>query len=258
MLLALLEADDRNPAMPSLNCCGYGAFNLPPDEITNRAALRGVDTVGLYGMSEVQALYARRDHQLLQDQRYLPGGKLISKEARVRVRNPDTGQLLDYGESGELEFSGPSMMSEYFENLEATADIFTSDGFLKSGDLGYMTSETDFVFETRMGDTLRLGGYLVSPAEIENHLIDHKTVSAAQVVAILIKNKLKPYAFVIANPEAEIDQEELKEHCKKKLAAFKVPVIFHLLESFPTTNSPNGKKIQRARLRELAEERANP
>jgi len=121
-----------------------------------------------------------------------------------------------------------------------------------------MTSETDFVFETRMGDTLRLSGYLVSPAEIENHLIDHKTVSAAQVVAILIKDKLKPYAFVIANPEAEIDQEELKEHCKKKLAAFKVPVIFHLLESFPTTNSPNGKKIQRARLRELAEERANP
>ena len=257
MLLALLEADDRNPAMPSLNCCGYGAFNLPPDEITNRAALRGVDTVGLYGMSEVQALYARRDHQLLQDQRYLPGGKLISKEARVRVRNPDTGQLLDHGESGELEFSGPSMMSEYFENLEATADIFTSDGFLKSGDLGYMTSETDFVFETRMGDTLRLGGYLVSPAEIENHLIDHKTVSAAQVVAILIKNKLKPYAFIIANAETEIDQEELKEHCKKKLAAFKVPVIFHLLESFPTTNSPNGKKIQRARLRQLAEERVN-
>ena len=47
MLLALLDADDRNPAMPSLICCGYGAFNLPPEEITLRARAKGLKLVGL-------------------------------------------------------------------------------------------------------------------------------------------------------------------------------------------------------------------
>ena len=75
MLLTLLDADLRDSAMPSLVCCGYGAFNLPAEEITKKARQKGVTLVGLYGMSEVQALYARRSHELTPGLRYLPGGK---------------------------------------------------------------------------------------------------------------------------------------------------------------------------------------
>ena len=171
MLLALLEADDRNPALPSLTCCGYGAFNLPPEEITLRASGRGIKLVGLYGMSEVQALFARQEHTQEDKHRYLPGGKLISPNARVRARNPESKEILPHGESGELEFKGPSLLIKYFKNEGATKDLISNDGYLKSGDLGYTCSKSEFVFQARMGDTLRLGGYLVSPAEIENHLI---------------------------------------------------------------------------------------
>ncbi len=255
MLLALLDADDRNPAMPSLICCGYGAFNLPPEEITLRARAKGLKLVGLYGMSEVQALFARQEHTQADEQRYLPGGKLISPRASVRARNPVSREILPHNESGELEFKGPSLLIKYFGNDSATDELITEDGYLKSGDLGYTCSASEFIFQARMGDTLRLGGYLVAPAEIENHLIEHDSVDAAQVVAVRVNDKMRAYAFVIPAKNKVIKQEELRDFCSKGLAKFKVPVIFHMLDKFPTTKSPNGTKIQRAKLREIAEER---
>ena len=255
MLLALLDADDRNPAMPSLICCGYGAFNLPPEEITLRARAKGLKLVGLYGMSEVQALFARQEHTQADEQRYLPGGKLISPRASVRARNPVSREILPHNESGELEFKGPSLLIKYFGNDSATDELITEDGYLKSGDLGYTCSASEFIFQARMGDTLRLGGYLVAPAEIENHLIEHDSVDAAQVVAVRVNDKMRAYAFVIPAKNKVIEQEELGDFCSKGLAKFKVPVIFHMLDKFPTTKSPNGTKIQRAKLREIAEER---
>ena len=254
MLLALLEADKRARAMPTVICCGYGAFNLPAEEINQRAIQQGVSLVGLYGMSEVQALYARRPHEVASTLRYLPGGKLISSQAKVRARNPDTGVLLPHKESGELEFKGPSLMKEYFGDHIATHESFTDDGYLRSGDLGYTTSDAEFVFEARMGDTLRLGGYLVSPAEIENVITEHEAITAAQVVAVRVKNKMQPYGFVIVKSGMKMNDELLRVHCKKRIAEFKVPVAFHYVDQFPTTKSPNGTKIQRAKLRQMAEE----
>jgi fatty-acyl-CoA synthase len=254
MLLTLLDADLRDSAMPSLVCCGYGAFNLPAEEITKKARQKGVTLVGLYGMSEVQALYARRSHELTPGLRYLPGGKLVSRQAKVRVRNPDTGDLLPHNQSGELEFKGPSLMKEYFGDQPATSESFTNDGYLRSGDLGYTTSKSEFVFEARMGDTLRLGGYLVSPAEIENVITEYKAIEAAQVVAVRVSNKMQPYGFVVAKNDMEINDELLRAHCEERIAKFKVPVAFQCIAQFPTTKSPNGTKIQRAKLRQMAEE----
>ena len=253
MLLALLDADDRNPVLPTLTCCGYGAFNLPPEEITQRASMRGLKLIGLYGMSEVQALFARQEHTQVDEYRYLPGGKLISQRARVRARHPETKEILSHGESGELEFKGPSLLTKYFENDIATDELINEDGYLKSGDLGYTRSSSEFVFQARMGGILRLGGYLVAPAEIENYLIDHESVEAAQVVAVRINDKMRAYAFIILIENKTASQEKLRNYCLNGLAKFKVPAIFHYLDEFPTTKSPNGTKIQRAKLREIAE-----
>ena len=253
MIIAMLAADPRERAMPGLVCCAYGAFNMAAEEVARRAHARGLKLVGLYGMSEVQALFARRDHRLPYDERYIPGGSLISAHAEVRTRNPETGELLGHGESGELELKGPSLMLEYFEDADATLEAMTADGYLRSGDLGYTTSEDSFVFEARMGDTLRLGGYLVSPVEIESHLVEHPQIEAAQVVAVRVGDVMRPFAFVIPAKPGVLDQEVLGDYCREGLARFKVPVAFHAIEAFPTTKSPNGTKIQRAKLRQWAE-----
>lgn len=208
-------------------------------------------------MSEVQALFARRPHRSPAELRYLPGGMLVDQQAEVRVCDPDSGKILTHKQNGELQFRGPSLMKEYFEDSSATATAFTEDGFLRSGDLGHTLSDKEFVFETRMGDSLRLGGYLVSPAEIENVIMEHDAVLSAQVVAIRHEDKMVAYAFVIAEGDQEIHSPDLSKHCQQKLARFKVPFAFHPLEEFPTTKSANGTKIQRAKLRQIALESIN-
>jgi acyl-CoA synthetase (AMP-forming)/AMP-acid ligase II len=77
-------------------------------------------------------------------------------DARVRVRDPATGQLARHGESGEIEIKCASQLLSYLDNPDATAQAYTPDLFFKTGDLGYTVSETQFVFQTRMGDSMRL------------------------------------------------------------------------------------------------------
>ena len=114
--------------------------------------------------------------------RLLPGGALVHPEARVRARDPESGAVLPPGQSGELEIRSPSLMLGYLDNPEATARAFTDDGYFKTGDLGYALSEQQFVFQARMGDSLRLAGFLVNPAEIEQVVESLPGVRACQVV----------------------------------------------------------------------------
>ena len=253
MVMAMLDADSRPHAMPGLTAIGFGAFNASPEELAERAGARGVRLLGLYGMSEVMALYARRDPKEPDDSRVLGGGHVVSPGADVRVRHPDTGELCPHGESGELEIRGPSLMAGYFENPQATAAAFTDDGYLRTGDLGYTTGEGEFVYLTRMGDTLRLGGFLVSPVEIEAHLAEHPNVEGAQVVSVRIGDTTRAYAFVVTAEGQAIDASALGKHCADALARFKVPIAFQALDAFPTTKGANGTKIQRARLRDMAQ-----
>ena len=204
------------------------------------------------GMSEVQALFARRHETDPPERRRVPGGTPVSGEAQVRARDPDTGLLLNRGESGELELRGPSLMQGYFGDPDATQRAMTADGFVRTGDLGHMLDDGSFVFETRMGDVLRLSGFLVAPAEIESHLQHHPSIDGAQVVGVSTAAGVKPVAFVTCKPGALFDEADVKAYCGANLARYKVPVRIILIDAFPTTMSPNGIKIQKAKLREKA------
>ncbi len=144
-------------------------------------------------------------------------------------------------------------MTGYFGNPEATAEAFTKDGYLRSGDLGYTTAEGGFVFLSRMGDVLRLGGFLVAPAEIEARLGGHPSVEGCQVVGVSTPDGPRAVAFVTLRAGAEFDEEALRHHCLAGLARFKTPSRVFSLDEFPTTRSANGTKIQRARLRDMAQ-----
>ena len=172
------------------------------------------------------------------------------------MRDPESGELLGPGQAGELELKGPSLMKEYYLNPEATAAEFTDDGFLRSGDLGELTEDGRFLYLQRMGDVLRLGGFLTSPAEIEAHIIGHDSVGDCQVVGVTTaEGAVRAVAFVIMNDGAAFDEDVLRQHCLDTLARFKAPVRLFALDEFPTTQSANGTKIQRAELRRMAEVR---
>lgn len=247
----LLRMSDEERPYPSLRMViGARHGQAAPAE------RRGLHLVGVYGSSELQAMLSRQASSATPEQRELGGGAMIAAEAKVRARDPLTGEVLSDGAQGELEFLAPSRMIGYFGDPHATQAAFTEDGYFRSGDLGY-TVPGGYVFVARMGDALRLSGFLVNPLEIEAVIDQHPAVAASQVVGIEGPRGLQPVAFVIPSKRTPLDEAELIAYCRQRIAHYKVPARIMTLDAFPVTPSPNGNKVQKARLRELAQHALN-
>lgn len=254
-ILKLLESSHGAQDFASCKLFGFASFSPAMHRLVDLAETHRLALTGLYGSSELQALVAAQpitaDHGDIRV-RYLAGGKLIHPEARVRARDPQTGNILPHGESGEIEILSPSRMVEYLDDPAATQSAFTEDGYFRTGDLGYSLSEQQFVFQTRMGDSMRLSGFLVNPAEIEQTIERLPGVLACQVVGATQGTRTLPVAFILLRPGASADCEGWTLACQQQMASFKVPVRFEVLDAFPTVESANAVKIQKNRLRDLA------
>ena len=237
----------------SIKWAGYGAFNASLEDLPERAQPRGLRLVGLYGMSEVQALYARQPLTAPLARRKLGGGIPTSPLGHVRVRDPDSGALLGPGQPGALECAGPSLMVGYYGNEAATAQAMTADGYVRTGDLAQLDGRGGFTFLSRMGDVLRLSGFLVNPIEIESHIQKLPAIADCQTIAVPRPDGVRAVSFVILKPGAVLDEATTIAHCKRGLANYKVPLRVFAVDDFPKTPSPNGFKIQRGKLREMAE-----
>lgn len=245
-------SDDPHP-FPSLRYVVFGSFNGSPQDFMAAAEARSLKAVGAYGMSEFQGLFSLQRATADADRRSRGGGFAASPHAEIRIRDVEYGELMPPGKVGEIEVRAPSMMLRYFGDDEATAAAFTRDGFLKTGDSGLLLSDGSFEFVARMRDTMRLGGFLVSPVEIATHIETHPTVQSCQVVEAQSSDGYRPVAFVVAAAGSEIQETELSAHCSRSLAKYKVPVRFIALDDFPFADGPNGKKVQRSELRKMAE-----
>ncbi|TYL76558.1 AMP-binding protein [Bradyrhizobium cytisi] len=253
MFRRILALTDEPRPFPHLEVCGFAAFQPGWRELAAEAEARGLPLFGLYGSSEVQALFSiARPGDAFAD-RIEGGGWPMSPEAKVRVRDTETGELAAQGVSGEIEISAPSRFLGYFNNPDATRDAFTADGFFRTGDIGRLRDGA-FVYETRAGDAMRLGGFLVAPGEIEDELKSCAGVADAQVVAVDLKGQARCVAFVIPAGTSP-QQEVLTARLRERLAGYKVPARIYVVDAFPVTDSANGVKIQRARLRTMAMER---
>lgn len=258
MLRAMLEAPGCT--RERLRRWRRGAFaNFTGDPLSLMAAVEGrldVRLTGVYGSSECYALMATWSPDEPLERRALDGGRPVDPEIRVRAADPETLAALPHGTPGELHICGYNVLPGYYANPEATARAFTPDGWYRSGDLGYTTEDGGFVYLARLGDSLRLGGFLVSPGEIEDHLARHPAVQMAQVVGVACPGRGEcAVAFILPRPGQRCDPDDLTAHCRAGMARYKVPAHFFLVDSFPTTPGPNGEKIQKRRLREMALER---
>lgn len=255
MYARLLDAVPGDRPFPSLKWAGYAAFNASLDDIAEKAEQRGLRLNGLYGMSEVQALYAMQSPDADVTRRKKGGGVPTSPLAHVRVRDPESGELLGPGHAGALECAGPSLMMGYYGNEKATAEAMTPDGYVRTGDLAELDGRGGFTFLSRMGDVLRLSGFLVNPLEIETHLQKLPGIEGCQAIAVPRADGVRCVAFVTLASGATLDEAAAIAHCRHGLANYKVPTRVFAVDDFPKTPSPNGFKIQRARLRDMALER---
>ena len=253
MYAGMLALRGEPEPFPSLRLCGYALFNPTLEDFAARTLARGVPLIGLYGMSEVGALMAVQKLDAPLEDRLAGGGYPVAPEAVVRVRNVETGELCPPGVSGEVEMRCPSLFLRYEGNPEATAAAMTEDGFLRTGDAGRMRADGSFVYEARMGDTLRLAGFLTAPSEIEAHIETHPSVAGCQVVGVATPRGPRAFAFVRPADEATYDETALIAWCRETMANYKVPVRAVPIDAFPVTYSANGTKIQKAELRRMAE-----
>ena len=157
--------------------------------------------------------------------------------------------------AGEIEIRAPTNFVGYLDNPEATREAVDAEGWFRTGDLGRLRGDGSFVFLTRRGDALRLGGFLVDPTEIEAALARQPGVAQAQVVGVEIDGRSRCVAFVVPSPGVRPDERALAAAIAATMAGYKVPARIWLVDEFPVTRSANATKIQRAKLREMALER---
>jgi fatty-acyl-CoA synthase len=255
-------------SLGSLQRGGFAAFSGDPEPLVSDSDALGFRLFGVYGSSEIQALAARRDHGASRAERVKAGGRPVTPELRVRVRDIDTGVLCEPGQMGELEFTGPSLSVGYLHDEARTAEDFTADGWFRSGDLGLLEPGGGFCFTGRRGDAFRLSGFLTSPQEIESVIEGMPGVHGAQAVLIQHAGRDTLVVFVVPEPGAVASGEAVRgepvpgepvpgeaaiiAHCRDRMAGYKVPRKIVFIDAFPVTNSANGEKIQRERLRQLA------
>lgn len=165
---------------------------------------------------------------------------------RVRIVGPD-GRDVPCGEAGELWISGPGITPGYWQRPDATAAAFAHGGWLRSGDLAREDGDGYYYIVGRLKEMFISGGENVYPAEVENVLMLHPAVLEAAVVGTPDERWGEVgRAFIRTRPGAHPPSaEELTTFCRARLAAYKVPKRFDLIDDFPRTAAG---KVQKHKL----------
>lgn len=211
-----------------------------------------------YGLSEGHSHMCISQPEAPREQRYAPGGPPIHEDIDIQIRDTETGAVRDPGEAGELYLRGYCRMVEYLNKPEKTAEDIDADGWLATGDAGEIDEQGHLLYHSRIDDMLRLRGFRVTPQEIGGAIQDHEAVDLAQVVGVPQDDSNEiAVAFVKLADGAGVDADELAAFMNDHVADYKVPSRFEFVDEFPTTESPNGVKIQRSKLADRADSMVN-
>jgi fatty-acyl-CoA synthase len=149
------------------------------------------------------------------------------------LRDDDSGELLEGPAVGELVVRGPNVFAGYWRNPEATEEAF-ADGWLRTGDVAERDDEGMYRICGRLKDMYISGGENVYPAEVESVLQLHPAVADAAVVGVADESWGEAgVAFVVLEPGLTASAQELREHCQRLLASFKVPREVRFVDTLP-------------------------
>ncbi len=168
----------------------------------------------------------------------------------VRVADPETCEELPRGQQGEVICRGYNVMKGYYNMPEESAAAVTPEGWLHSGDLGVMDEEGYLVITGRIKDMIIRGGENIYPREIEEFLSGMDGVIDVQVVGVASRKYGEEVgAFIIAKEGCDIAPEDVRDHCRGRIAWHKVPRYVAIVDQYPLTASG---KVQKYKLREMA------
>lgn len=160
------------------------------------------------------------------------------------------GELLGPGEAGEVLVRGYNVMAGYYENPEATAGTIDADGWLHTGDVGVLDTNGNLKITDRTKDMYVVGGYNTYPAEIEQVIMHHDSVSEVAVIGVADDRMGEVgMAYVVLRPNEELGEGELIEYSRERMANYKVPRFVKVVASLPRNGSG---KVDKLALRQKA------
>ncbi|HZG72213.1 MAG TPA: long-chain-fatty-acid--CoA ligase [Chondromyces sp.] len=245
--IALLNHPDlQKYDLSSIDSCLSGSAPLPIEVQQKFEQVTGGKLVEGYGLSESSPV---THSNFLWDKEPVKGSIGVPwPDTDAAIVSLETGKKLPENEIGELIIRGPQVMKGYWNRPEETG-MTLRDGWLFTGDLGYMDENGYFYIVDRKKDMIIAGGYNIYPREIEEILYEHEAIQEAVVAGIP-----DPYrgetvkAYVVIKDGFSLTEEELDRFARKHLAAYKVPKIYEFRTELPKTAV--GKILRRALIEE--------
>jgi fatty-acyl-CoA synthase len=254
MFIALLDHEDFASFDLSSLRTGIMAGSPCPIEVMRKVVERmHMSEVAIcYGMTETSPVstQTRVDDPL--ERRVATVGR-VGPHVEVKVIDPESGLVVERGDPGELCTRGYSVMLEYWDEPERTAEAIDRAGWMHTGDLATMDGEGYLNIVGRSKDMVIRGGENVYPREIEEFLYGLDGVADVQVVGVPDEKYGEELcAWVIVRAGAALDEDAVREHCRGRLAHFKVPRYVIFADEFPMTVTG---KVQKFKMRETSIER---
>lgn len=203
-----------------------------------------------YGMTETSPVSCQTNpHTPLEKQVSTVG--LVQPNLEVKIINPDTGDIVPIGETGELCTKGYSVMLGYWNDTNKTAEAVV-DGWMHTGDLATMDEDGYVKIVGRSKDMVIRGGENIYPVEIENYLYRHPKIRDVQIVGVPDKKFGEVLAaWIIPKKDSHLTEQDVRDFCKDHIAHYKVPTYMKFVDEFPMTVTG---KIQKFKIVEAMKE----
>lgn len=220
--------------LSSVHTCISGSAALPM-EVQNRfEELSKGRLIEGYGLSEAAPVtHANPIYE--KDKRVNGSIGIPWPDTDAKIVALETEEEMPIGEIGELAIRGPQVMKGYWNRPEETSKVLV-DGWLLTGDMGYMDENGYFYIVDRKKEMILAGGYNIYPREIEEVLFEHPAIKEASVIGVP-----DPYrgetvkAFIVLKSGATVSETELEKFTREKLAAYKIPRVYEFRDELPKT-----------------------
>ncbi|RSK29402.1 long-chain-fatty-acid--CoA ligase [Bacillus sp. HMF5848] len=218
--------------LSSIDSCISGSAPLPVEVQEQFEAVTGGKVVEGYGLSEASPV---THSNFLWTKRKNGSIGVPWPDTDAKILTLDTGEPVEPKEIGEVYIRGPQVMKGYWNKPEETAATI-KDGWLATGDLGYMDEDGFFYIVDRKKDMIIAGGFNIYPREIEEVLYEHEKIQEAVVAGVPDEYRGETVkAYIVLKERAQVTEEELDAFARKYLAAYKVPRVYEFRKELPKT-----------------------
>ncbi|KAK0571906.1 hypothetical protein LWI29_023352 [Acer saccharum] len=168
----------------------------------------------------------------------------VVRNAEMKIVDPDSGASLPRNQSGEICIRGSQIMKGYLNDEEATERTIDKDGWLHTGDIGFIDDDDELFIVDRLKELIKYKGFQVAPAELEAMLIAHPNISDAAVVPMKDEAAGEvPVAFVVRSNGSKITEDEIKQYISKQVVFYKRINRVFFIDTIP--KAPSGKILRK-------------